>query len=110
MTALRTLAGVESAARRLGLEVFPTELREVLFECPRCKGYGLRALACVELILGVPVVRCAGCEAWGDDPFNILLELGHDPDAGEPYELVLRIFELLWTMHRLGRAARESRP
>jgi hypothetical protein len=105
MSRLRSLASVARAARHQGLTIVPTQLREVLFECPVCRACGLFALACIDLDLGTPVVRCAGCERWGDNPFDVLSVLGHDPDEGEPFELVLRIFDLLWTMHRLEVAA-----
>jgi hypothetical protein len=100
VSALRSLAGVTRAARNQGLEVIPTLLREVLFECPVCKAAGLKASACVEILSGAPSVRCRGCERWGDDPFEILTRLGYDPDVGEPYEIPLRVFDLLWALER----------
>lgn len=102
MSNLRSLPDVAAAARRLGLDVVPTLLPEVLFTCPVCKRHGARSLARVEMVIGAPVVTCAGCERWDDDPFAILGVLGHDPDKGEPHEVALRVFDLMWAMHRHG--------
>jgi hypothetical protein len=99
---MRTLAAVERAARLVGLRVYPSRQREVLFACPRCRDRGLGSLAVVEVVAGVPVVSCRGCEAWGDDPRAILHFLGHDPVEGDEYEVLLRVFDLLWAMHRHG--------
>lgn len=100
MTTLRTLDGVTSRCRNLGLRVYPTELREVLFDCPICKAAGLKARAYIELINHQPIARCQGCENWGDDPHEILAFLGHDDLEHDEFEIILRIFDLLWAMHR----------
>lgn len=97
---LRTLASVAKAARNQGLQVIPTLMREVLLECPTCKTAGLKALASVTIEDHGPTVHCKGCESWGDDPYDILTTLGHDPDKDDPYEIVLRVFDLLWTLER----------
>jgi hypothetical protein len=102
---LRTLRDVADAAERQGLKRVHTQLREVLIECPVCREAGVKSLACITVELHTPIVRCRGCEAWGDDPFDVLYVLGHDPDRGEPYEIPLRVFQLLEAMHRLGVAA-----
>jgi hypothetical protein len=99
VTCLRTLQDVADAVDRLGLERVQTQLREVLFECPVCREAGTKALACVTVEYHAPVIRCASCERWGDDPRDILGVLGHDTNHGEPYEIPLRLFDLLWAMH-----------
>jgi hypothetical protein len=78
---------------------------EVVFECPRCKAGGLRQLCCIDIVLGQPRVTCRGCESWDDDPQRTVSLLGYDPDEGDPPEVVLRVFDLLWAMHRSEGAA-----
>jgi hypothetical protein len=105
VSGLRSLQGVADAVERLGLKRVHTHLPEVLFECTACRNAGFKALACVTVEYHAPSVRCRGCEAWGDDPHDILRVLGHDTDQGEPHEIPLRVFQLLEAMHRLGVAA-----
>lgn len=97
---LRTLSSVARAARNQDLELVPTTLPEVLFQCPLCKADGKHQLCRVEMIDGNPSVTCNGCSSWGDDPFDILGVLGYDPDTTSEFEIQLRVFDLLWALHR----------
>lgn len=97
---LRTLTGITRAVRLKGLELIPAYTPGVLFECPICKTSGLRSLACIEINAGTPTVRCAGCTQWSDEPFNILYHLGQDDDAHDPFEIQLRVFDLICAIER----------
>lgn len=97
---IRTLAQATQAARNQRLEVTPTLMPEVLLECPTCKQHGTRSLARIERINGALHPTCNTCELHDDDPYEILRILGHNPDHNEPHEITLRIFDLLWALHR----------
>lgn len=97
---LRTLPSIAQAARDQGLEVLPTSMPEVVFQCPRCKQASRRQLCSIRIVDDRPIVNCNGCERWDDDPFDILAILGYDPDTTDEFEVALRVFDLLWALER----------
>jgi hypothetical protein len=78
---------------------------EVLVPCPICEENGLRSIASLLVEFGAPLVSCGGCERWGDDPHRILDWLGDDPESDDPFEIPLRVFDLIWALERERRRA-----
>lgn len=97
---IRSLASVAQAVHDQGLETLTTSMPEVVFQCPRCKKDRRKQLCSITIVDDHPIVRCNGCERWGDDPFDILTILGYDPDTTDEFEVALRVFDLLWALER----------
>ena len=102
---MRTLGAVREAAYNLSLNPMSCVNGDLVIVCPICRDGGLYARAAFRFEFGVLGIRCGGCERYGDDPHDILYALGHNPEEGEPFELVLRVFDLLWALHRTAVAA-----
>lgn len=103
--ALRTLTGLRRAARNQQLDILPTLMDELVCVCPCCQAGGRRQLCRITISHGYPTASCQGCTKWSDDESAILAMLGYDPDADEPHEIPLQIFNLLWAIERAERRA-----
>jgi hypothetical protein len=79
VSAIQELAGIRSAAERLGIEMSVETPTELAFMCPLGNG---RGLACFRIDDGgVLNVRCDGCKRQGRDPRAILDTLGANSDG-----------------------------
>lgn len=105
MSRLRTLRAVRDTAHTKGLNPVTTMQGDVVIDCPLCREAGTYSRAVFRSDRRLLAANCHGCERYDDDPLDVLRWLGHDPDEGEPHEIALRVFDLLWAMHKLGVAA-----